>query len=182
MRWMLALWILTTSLLLSRMMGFHMVAFDGLNAQSLTQTVPSDHEFSTRHFLSGKCACSGRVLAHLLSRAPVAKAHETIYFIDGDEERKQTLESRGYEVILLSEESAAREFGVIAVPLLQIRSHTETLYSGAYGDDQKHVPVYRVEEIVRDSLKGEKTQALPVFGCINSKIKRDKFSLFGDVL
>lgn len=177
MRWILGIWLVSTTALLSWLLGFHMVAFDKLN-QAIAGESP-ESVFATSHFLSTECSCSEKVLVHLSQRGAIPEAHEQVYLIGESAKFQAQLQERGFQVSTLTEDEAAQDFGVAAVPLLRITKEGKTLYSGAYGKDQKHVPVYRDEDIIQDAIKGVPSEGMPLFGCISGKMKKKSFDLLG---
>lgn len=176
MNWILSIWLTLLSVGLSHFLSFHMTA---LKLSELPDSVRLAKEFQTQHFISTRCACSKRVAEHLKERGPIAAANETIYLLDGKEEDARDLIKAGFKVENVDETTAQTKFHVEAVPFLRISSQGHVLYAGAYGKDQKHSSVYEDVEIVQNALKGVGSHARPMFGCINGKIRKESFDIWG---
>lgn len=157
-------------------MSFHLTAIQPSPAPASMQVA---QRFQSNHFLSSKCACSKKVIEHLLKRGALKEANETVYLIDSDYQLKSGLIKAGFQVEEIDEFAAESNFHVEAVPFLRITSLGKVLYAGAYGKDQKHSPVYQDVEIIEAGLAGNSKDALPLFGCINGKLRKSKMDVWG---
>jgi hypothetical protein len=176
MNWILGIWITGISLALSMAMASHLTAIQPTPAP---ETMPIAEVFESNHFVSVKCACSKKVIEHLQKRGAMKEANETVYLIGNDGSYKEGLLKAGFKVEEIDEVSADSNFHVEAIPFLRVTSFGKVLYAGAYGKDQKHSPVYQDVEIIGAALRGENRDALPLFGCINGTLRKNKMDSWG---
>lgn len=143
------------------------------------ESMPIAEVFESNHFVSSKCGCSKKVIEHLQKRGAIKDANETVYLIGSDDQFREGLLKAGFKVEDIDEETADINFHIEAIPFLRVSSFGKELYAGAYGKDQKHSPVYQDVEIIEAALRGQRKEALPLFGCINGKLRRNEIDSWG---
>ncbi len=172
----LALWVGGSSVLFGAILGQHMVPFQ-VNAEQAPENLGK--EFTVSHFLNPDCGCSSKVMEHLIERGSIQDLEETIYFIGREDQTADRLRARGFKILVVPEDLALADFQVEAVPLLRIASRDRVIYAGAYGKDQKHSRKYDDLAIIEAARHGEGREGLPMFGCINGKVRKSKIDFLG---
>ncbi|MEM6470392.1 MAG: hypothetical protein AAF802_12620 [Planctomycetota bacterium] len=121
------------------------------------------------HVLYGDCPCSRRTLDQLLLRSPTQGIRERIVFVGKKDPRQPEAQSRGFEVEKVSREQLEVQYGLQSAPLLVIVDHVGTiLYCGGY-TQRKQGPFMEDQQVIESIMKGERPEALPVFGCAVSR-------------
>ena len=167
--WFFAVWAMCAVLCGAVLMSFHQpfLAPDR-SLLSLASGGVRKGRWRAVHVLSLDCACSARVMRHLLERPTLRGADEEMLLIEstgaplpGSEELARALEAHGMGVQRLDASEIPARFGLRGVPLLMIASPTgEVVYLGGYGphEDQD-------EPLFERALAGRPTRALPIVGC-----------------
>jgi hypothetical protein len=135
------------------------------------------HGWRAIHILSGSCACSQRVMRHILARSPFDEMEEEILMIDGQEYYRpessgllESLDRKGFPVTHVSAKDISPDIGLRGVPLLIFAApNGKIVYMGGYGTagDQDSA-------ILRQVRSGRATRPLAVLGCaIGSRTRRD---------
>lgn len=141
---------------------------------ALAPTFP-EGQWGVIHVLSGSCACSQRVMRHLLERHRLNGLVEQVVLMDGAEpylpESAQLiahLEQADFAVRHLPIRDLPADYGVRGVPLLLIASPARQLaYMGGYGPsgDQDAGILARLQA-------GVSPHTLPILGCaVGSRIR-----------
>lgn len=172
---LLTLWGLTAVVTGGVLTSFHQ-PFQAPNAKIIA-LAPSflGGQWGVIHVLSGSCACSQRVMRHLLERHRLNGLVEQVVLIDGAEpylpESAQLiarLEQADFAVRHLPVRDLPASYGVRGVPLLLIASPARQLaYMGGYGPsgDQDAGILARLQA-------GAGPQALPILGCaVGSRVR-----------
>jgi hypothetical protein len=121
------------------------------------------------HVLYGKCACSQRVLDHLVSRGARHDVAERVLLVDGGPTLEDRLVGAGYAVERLSALDLRDRYHIESVPLLVVASPAdEVRYIGGY-TSRKQGPDVRDVAIIDDAIRGSSDPSLPLFGCAVSK-------------
>jgi hypothetical protein len=122
------------------------------------------------HVLYGACACSRRVLDHLIARGTLSATTERVVLAGADQSsRVAELHARGFGVDLLAPEELKLRYGVEAAPLLIVSSPTgDVRYLGGYSA-RKQGPVLRDRELLAELRAGRFAASLPVLGCAVSR-------------
>lgn len=122
------------------------------------------------HVLYGACACSRRVLDHLVARGPLSATTERVVLAGTDRgSRVAELHARGFGVDLLAPEELKARYGIEAAPLLIISSPAgDVRYLGGYSE-RKQGPALQDRELLAQLRGGRFATALPVLGCAVSR-------------
>jgi hypothetical protein len=92
-----------------------------------------DGRWTALHFLYADCACSRRVLEHVLTQPTRTDVRERIVLIGGDAELAARAEGRGFAVDQVSPEQLKAKYRIEAAPLLVVVDpHGQVRYSGGY--------------------------------------------------
>jgi hypothetical protein len=177
------IWIIPITFVLSLMVGLHNAAVKKHPLQGLGTT----HSMVVHHFLSLKCQCSKKVLAHLIKRHALPNTTELVHLIDSKPEMLSQLEAVGYQTNSIDEEEAVRRFNLHALPQLVITHAQQTLYQGGYGPDQQHTEIYGDEKIIKElesqllagTSKGNVIVEFPIFGCANGTLQKKALDFLG---
>jgi hypothetical protein len=127
------------------------------------------------HILSASCACSQRVMQHLLERRPLLTASEQVLILDGPapdlpntRQLIAKLTEAGFSVRELPSTDVPPEAALRGVPLLIFASPTDQiLYMGGYG------PAYDQDQSILERIDHQQTvQPLAAIGCAVSRSLR----------
>lgn len=173
--------ILFGSLLMSYHQPFRAPLGSGILALApLSPTAdPHNPQWRAIHILSGSCACSQRVMAHLAERGPVPGITEQILLIDitdgpdlylpGSRSLLARLQRSGFTVHHLRSSDIPPTTGLRGVPLLLFANpEGHVAYLGGYGPrgDQDTI-------LLADLRSGSSAAPLPVLGCaIGAHLRR----------
>ncbi len=134
------------------------------------------------HVLSGSCACSQRVMRHLLERRQTDGVMEEVVLVDdgeaylaGSAELIERMRDAGFAVSRRTAAELVGEYGVRGVPLLLVISPGRKLaYAGGYGERSD-----ADTGIVERLRAGKQADALPILGCATGHALRAASDPFG---
>ena len=134
------------------------------------------------HVLSGSCACSQRVMRHLLTRKRMDGVAEQVVLVDGGEAYlagssllAEQLAVAGFAVSRRRAADVTRQYGVRGVPLLLVISPERKLaYAGGYGE--RGDGDTRIVERLR---AGTTAVTLPILGCAAGRALQAASDPFG---
>ena len=139
----------------------------------LTAAPSVDHkQWTAIHFLYDNCACSRRVLEHVLVSSPIEGVTERIVLIsDNPQEFKR--EGRFIEVEYVTPARLKERYGVESAPLLVVMDGQQNVrYSAGY-TARKQGPEIKDREIISRLLKGDEVTELPLYGCaVSAEMKK----------
>jgi hypothetical protein len=176
----LSIWFLGLSALLTYLSGFHMIAFNHveLKIDSIKRFVAAsekspqvDTKMALHHFLGTGCGCSKKILAYLEKRKK-SNLDEYVHLIENKDNWKEKLESAGYIVEVLTEESAHKNYNIESVPLFSVAQSDRLLYQGGYNEQQMHNTNYEDLMIAQNLQQKKAIKEYPLFGCANGKIAK----------
>lgn len=135
---------------------------------------PATGRVEVEHALAGTCRCSGRVIEALVERGPRPDAHEVVYLVGPDPDRRgPALRDAGFEVVDLDEAALRARTGVEASPTLTVRdAEGRVTYRGAYAERPQMDP-FDVARIA-DAQAGRVTPGVPLQGCAVSRAMKEK--------
>jgi hypothetical protein len=182
LRWLLAFWGVAVVVVGAVLTSYHQ-PFRTPNREILSFVRDASRgHWTAIHLLSGSCACSQRVMEHLLKRRPSTAIAEQILVIDGQEPGLPgsnlllgSLAGAGFAITHIRVEKLPPTWGVHGVPLLVLASpEGEVVYAGGYGvsNDQDGVILTQVRA-------GEKPQPFPIIGCALGTELRRRADPFG---
>jgi hypothetical protein len=141
---------------------------------------PTKHQWRAIHILSGGCACSQRVMSHLLARRPIPNIDEQILLIDLENTGPETylpgssnliaqLKQSGFSISHLSAASIPQDANLHGVPLLVLISPANKIaYQGGYGPNSDQ-DTYLLTAVTQNTP----TKPLPILGCaIGARLRR----------
>lgn len=167
---LIGLWGIGSTYVLTLMSSLHYMP---QKKDSLTMSSSETKQLEAHHFLSLNCACSKKLLNHLISRKAQDNTQETIHLIGKNSDLENQLLSKGYFVdTLVSEEEAVKKFNLTILPQLLVVKENRILYQGGYGLDQQHSSVYEDIKIINNAHQLIVTKEYPIFGCANGQLKK----------
>jgi hypothetical protein len=183
-QWAFGFWAIVVTLLGSVLMSYHQpfrAPSDGGVMRLARKQSPGT--WHALHFLSSGCACSQRVMRHLLERRPLGRVVEEVLLIDGPgpalpgtDQSIAQLQQEGFTVTRLKPSDIPASTGLRGVPLLSIASpQNEIVYTGGYGprEDQD-------VSILLQLQSGRTAKPLAIIGCaVGSRVREqsDPFHL-----
>jgi hypothetical protein len=117
------------------------------------------------HVIYQNCSCTNSLTESLLERGPRPGIDESIIFVGDDPAFEKKFEARGFSFEFETKASIAERYGIEAAPMLLIFSPQDRLeYGGGYFERPS---VYRSmdQKYLARLQKGEKVEALPLYGC-----------------
>lgn len=168
-------WFLALTGVVSYISRFHMIAFENkpIELSSLNQHEHDSSKIKIHHFLSTTCGCSKKILDYLAQRQKSALFAEKVYLVENIDAWKEKLIKAGFEVEVLTEETAQKQYGIDSVPLLVMTQKDRKLYQGGYNEQQMHNRNYHDLEIAQGLLKQNlQIKSYPLFGCANGKLAK----------
>ena len=173
---LMAVWVIAVVFVGGALMSYHQ-PFQ-LPSPTILSLAPktSSHEWEAVHVLSGGCACSQRVMRHLLERHPADGIQEQILVVDGEEaDLPETgallasLEQEGFPVTHIRIKNVPAGVGLYGLPLLVFASpEKKVTYLGGYGvrGDQDR-------QIFEQVRSGGTPKVLAVAGCaVGARLRR----------
>ncbi len=153
--------------------------------QKLTQALlalsPTDAatDYRTYHVLYADCACSRRVLDHLVSSQRPADLSETLILVGDHPEFEMRARRAQFSVLVLTPQELHARFGLVSAPLLLVMNRSGHLaYVGGYTERKQGFSIRDLEII--ESVRAEATVAeLPLFGCAVSRGLQDLIDPLG---
>jgi len=168
-------WFLALTAVVSYFSRFHMIAFDNkpIELSSLNQHQQDSSKIKIHHFLSTTCGCSKKILDYLTQRQKTSQFDEKVYLVENIDGWKEKLTKAGFEVEILTEETAQTQYGIDSVPLLVMTQKDHKLYQGGYNEQQMHNRDYHDLDIAQGLLKQNlQIKTYPLFGCANGKLAK----------
>jgi len=135
------------------------------------------------HVVFDECACSQRVLEHLLAVTPTPGVPERIVLVT---EHPATTEgvvaaakTRGFDVEVVVPDQLVDDYHIEAAPLLVIVDpHDDVRYVGGYTLRQQAADI-RDRAVIAATLRGEAVTPLPTFGCAVGRSLKSKLDPLG---
>lgn len=129
-------------------------------------------QWSAIHFLYDNCACSRRVLEHVLNSSPVEGVTERIVLVS-DEPAKIERSGRSIDVEYVTPIQLKEHYGVESAPLLVVMDDQQIVrYSGGY-TALKQGPEIKDREIISRLRAGKEVAELPLYGCaVSAELKK----------
>jgi hypothetical protein len=145
---------------------------DAVLQSGMATLFPGEPRWGTVHVMYRSCACSSKVMGHLVQRGELPGVDEVVVIAD-DEGRgaptDQRLRDRGFRVEIVLTPDLRPRLGVEAAPLLVVRAPDGTLaYAGGYNRHKQQAP-YADVAIITSARRTEATSTLPIFGCATSE-------------
>jgi hypothetical protein len=117
------------------------------------------------HVLYAECACSRKIVDHLLERGAIADVAETIVLVGEPSDLESQATAKGYAIDVVTPDELVQKYGFQSVPMLAVTDPRGTvLYVGGY-TSRKQGPDIRDAAIIQALQRQEQTAALPLFGC-----------------
>lgn len=125
-------------------------------------------QWAVVHVLSGSCACSQRVMRHLIERRRLDGVVEQVVLVDDaapylpeSAALVAGLERADFPVRHLAAKALPKEYGIRGVPLLLVVSPAKQVaYAGGYGADYN-----QDSAVLRQLRSGHAPPAIPILGC-----------------
>ena len=140
-KWLFASWVMLTILGGSILTSLHQ-PFNVPTTAILKLAQPAaNHQMRAVHILAGSCACSQRVMQHLIDRKPLTGVSEQVILLDGPAPDLPTttnlvasLSAAGFTVSRVKADAVPADAALRGVPLLIFAAPNNTLlYMGGYG-------------------------------------------------
>ena len=124
-----------------------------------------DRGWMAVHVLYTKCACSGRVVDHLLSSVRPSTVAEKILLVGPPSEIQDQLGNRGFDVHSVTQRNLKESYHIEAAPLLAVVAPDGAVaYVGGY-TERKQGPALKDIDIIATAMAARKAPTLPLFGC-----------------
>lgn len=121
------------------------------------------------HVLYQRCACSRRIIDHLVAGARPQDMAERVVLVDAAADTVNELVAAGFHVDQVSAEALHADWHIDAAPLLLVVDPAGTVrYAGGY-TARKQGPVIADLDIVGRVRAGSAAESLPLFGCAVSR-------------
>ncbi len=133
---------------------------------------PAPESWTALHILYDNCACSRRVLKHVIASSPIKNVQERVVLVsDSPHEPSPARDALDVEYVTPGELQA--KFGVESAPLLVVLDDNQRVrYTGGY-TSRKQGPEIMDREIITRLISGNDVTELPLFGCaVSSELKR----------
>lgn len=126
----------------------------------------SEGRFFALHVLLGSCACSQRILTHLVDRGPRRDLDERVVVVDPEDAAPaERARAAGFDVESITRAELFARYKIEAAPLLVVASPAgKVAYVGGYTDRKQSLAVRDVDLESR-LVRGEHVEPLPTFGC-----------------
>jgi hypothetical protein len=169
----LVLWFVVMTVFSAGMLARHLLAMPAPSKTSrlghhlsTLQRPGAPHSWLAVHVLSSECACSQRVVAHLLATPRPAGWSEIVLWVGGNDPSSEL--TRRFDVRRVTAADLA-SYEIEAAPLLVVVSPDgDVRYAGGY-TDRKQGPVFHDLEILDAARRAVDLPALPLFGCATSE-------------
>ncbi len=169
----LVVWFVVLTMFSAGMLARHLLAMPAPSKTArLGQHLAALHPRSwlAVHVLSSECACSQRVVAHLLDSQRPAGWAEIVLWV-GDVEPSAELVRR-FDVRRVTAADLAR-YEIEAAPLLvAVTPDGDVRYAGGY-TDRKQGPVFHDLEVLAAARASVELPSFPLFGCATSERLKD---------
>ncbi len=170
----LAAWGAAMLLLGAIMMGRHELALplpppaDPVLGASLAALKDDPAHRLAVHVLYTNCRCSQMIAAHLLGSTRPVGVQETVLLIGKDEPLADRFRSRGFGVMLVTEEELGTRFHVKSAPMLVLLGKGKDVrYVGGYTRTKQGADPQDLE--IMERAQTDVVEPLPVVGCAVSK-------------
>lgn len=132
----------------------------------------NNQQWTVIHFLYDNCACSRRVLEHVLGNSPIEGVTERVVLIT-ESPASEVPRDGAIEFEVVTPSSLKDRYGIESAPLLVIvDDHQKVRYSGGY-TVRKQGPEIKDREILASLISGDKVAELPLFGCaVSAELKK----------
>jgi thioredoxin-related protein len=135
------------------------------------------------HVVFDECACSERVLDHLLADPRPPGVAERIILVTEHRAARAAwiaaIPARGFELDVVTPEQLAAEYHIEAAPLLVIVDPHDTVrYVGGY-TPRKQAADVRDLAVIAAVQRGEAVEPLPTFGCAISRALNSRLDPLG---
>ena len=164
-------WATITSILMATLMVAHWYTLptpastDPVTQSALVRLRTGGAGWLAVHVLYVQCACSKRILDHLLTSDRPAGYEEKVLLVGEDAPLRDGLAARGYEVIGVGHAELQRDYHIEAAPLLVVLSPEDTIeYIGGY-TARKQGPDILDVSLMSDLVARHAATPLPAFGC-----------------
>ncbi len=124
------------------------------------------------HALYADCACSSRILDHLIARGPQPGFTDHVLLIGDAPRDLARARAAGIAVEAVDDATAARTYGIESAPLLLVADPEGGLrYLGGYTDRKQSLDIQDLTLIAR-AQQGELASTLPIIGCaVSARLK-----------
>lgn len=184
----LSLWVAVCVVVGGALLVFHLQPLpvppieDAQLREALASTAtPAEHgRWRLVHVMYARCPCSNKIIEHLVSSTRPADVAERVVIVDASDALRERLRAAGFIVEVVDAPTLQRRYHLEAAPVLVVADERGRLrYVGGY-TERKQGPVSHDVEIVDQLRRGDRLEALPLFGCATSRTLQqavDPFSL-----
>ncbi len=135
------------------------------------------------HVVFDECACSQRVLEHLLTETPTPGIPERVVLVTEHPgttaNTVAAARARGFDVEVVVPDQLVDDYHIEAAPLLVIVDpHDRVRYVGGY-TPRKQAADVRDRAVIAATLRGEAVPPLPTFGCAVGRSLKSKLDPLG---
>lgn len=171
----LALWVVAGVVVGAALLALHLPALptpasDDVRLQALAAR--GGASWRATHALYADCACSSRVLDHLIARGEQPDLEDHVVLIGDAAADAARARAAGLDVEVVDEATAAERYGLESAPLLLVAGPDGILrYVGGYTDRKQALAIQDLAIIAR-LQHDQPAAALPVIGCaVSARLK-----------
>jgi hypothetical protein len=174
-RAVLALWVVGGVVLGAALLAFHVPGLPTpapADPRLVALVAAGPPSWRLIHVLYADCACSSRVLDHLLARGRVSDYDEHIILIGHGPRDLARARAAGWSVENPSEAEATQRYGLESAPVLVVADDRRVIrYVGGYTDRKQSLAIHDLD-LAASLRRDDPLPILPVIGCaVSARLK-----------